>query len=119
MKDRRTILEQLLFRDTPAIEKQQRRNEEQEENLRIEVHPQIGGKSDHPTKCDLHERPWNRSGNIRETEPLTTTASKRTRTIVTVSIGSLLSLCLQRRRTRATHSEGRDPPNAGAGCYHE
>lgn len=59
-QDRRSVLQQLLIWDAPTVEEQQGRDEEKEENLRIELDAQIGDKADYPAQDDLDQRPGDR-----------------------------------------------------------
>ena len=57
-KDRRLVAKQTFLRNAPAIEKQQRRQEQQEEDVGFQFDAEIGHRGDERTDGDLNQGQW-------------------------------------------------------------
>ena len=63
-QDHRLVAKQPFFGNAPAVKKQQRRQKQQKEEMRIELHRRSGHAGDCGTKRDLHQR--QRNGDRRK-----------------------------------------------------
>ncbi|GAA3272376.1 hypothetical protein GCM10020258_48490 [Sphingomonas yabuuchiae] len=61
-QNRARVAEQLVLRNAPAVEEQQRRHEEQEEDFGVEFDADLRNPADDRTERDLDEWPWKRRG---------------------------------------------------------
>src|SRR5690348_6513133 len=56
LQDRHLVPQQILLRDAPAVEEEQRRQEKQKEDVRLQTYGTAGKERDHAAQRNLHER---------------------------------------------------------------
>ena len=111
LDDGAPVLEQLFRRKAPAVEKQQRRQQEQEEDLRIERDDKLTGQADHRANSDLDQGARIANGDMRARTSLSTTARKN-RVTATLSI-----VCAGRLRRGNGHHRVRPQRFEGRGDH--
>ena len=62
LKDGALVAEQPVLGNAPAVEKQQRRQEQEEKDLRVELDAEPGDRRDQPAQDDLDQRQGDRQG---------------------------------------------------------